>query len=141
MAAIRLAGGVTVPEEELEVRFARSGGPGGQHVNTSSTKVELRFDLDATEAMTPEQKRRVRATLANRITNDGVLVLTSSEHRSQTRNREAVVARFATLVGDALRPTKRRRRTKPSRASRERRLEAKRQRSEKKSLRRDPQVP
>lgn len=141
MATIRLTGGVTVPEEELEVRFARSGGPGGQHVNTSSTKVELRFDLDATESMTDAQKQQVRDTLGNRVTNDGVLLLTSSEHRSQTRNREAVIARFATLVGDALRPPKRRRRTKPTRASKERRLEAKKQRSEKKALRRTPKLP
>lgn len=142
MATIQLAGGVKVPEEELEVRFARSGGPGGQHVNTTSTKVELRFDLDATDAMDDEQKERVRAALGNRITKDGVLVLTASEHRSQVRNREAVLARFATLVGDALRPPpRRRRRTKPSRAARERRLEDKRRRSERKALRRSPDVP
>lgn len=138
MTAIRLGGGVTVPEDELEVAFTRSGGPGGQHVNTSSTKVELRFDVDATQRLTDEQKRRVHAALGNRITKDGVLVLTSSEHRSQTRNREAVIARFATLVGDALRPPRRRQRTRPTRASKERRLEAKRRRSDKKALRRNP---
>lgn len=141
MATIQLARGVTVPEEELEVRFARSGGPGGQHVNTSSTKVELRFDLDSTGALDPAQKERVREALGNRITKDGVLVLSSSEYRSQARNREAVLARFRTLVGDALRPAKTRRRTRPSRASKERRLEAKRRRSEKKALRQDPQMP
>lgn len=138
MAAIRLGGGVRVPDEDFDVRFARSGGPGGQHVNTSSTKVELRFDLDGTESLNAEQKRRVRAVLGNRITKDGELVLTSSEHRSQTRNREAVYARFATLVGDALRPPRQRRRTRPTRASKERRLQAKRRQSEKKALRRDP---
>lgn len=141
MTPIQLAPGVAVPEEELEVRFARSGGPGGQHVNTSSTKVELRFDLEATEALDERQKTRVRATLGNRITKDGVLVLTSSEHRSQTRNREAVLARFTNLVGDALQPPKRRRPTRPGRAAKERRLEAKRRRSDKKALRRPPDVP
>lgn len=138
MTAIRLGGGVTVPEDELEVRFARSGGPGGQHVNTSSTKVELRFDLSGSPSLDDDQKRRVNAALGNRITKDGVLVLTSSEHRSQTRNREAVLARFATLVGDALRPPRQRRRTRPTRASKERRLEAKRRRSDTKALRRTP---
>lgn len=141
MTAIRLASGVAVPEEELELRFARSGGPGGQHVNTSSTKVELRFDLSATDALDEAQRQRVRAALGNRITKDDVLVLTSSEHRSQTRNREAVLARFAALVGDALQPAKQRRRTSPSRASKERRLRAKRHRSEKKAQRRPPDLP
>ena len=141
MTAIRLASGVTVPEDELEVRFARSGGPGGQHVNTSSTKVELRFDLEGTTALDEGDKQRVRSALANRITKDGVLVLTSSEHRSQARNREAVIARFVTLVSDALRPRAQRRRTRPSAGSRRRRLEAKRRRSEKKELRRPPEQP
>lgn len=140
MAEIRLGGGVTIPDNELELRFARSGGPGGQHVNTSSTKVELRFDLGGTERLDAEQKERVGDVLGNRITKDGVLVLTSSEHRSQARNREAVMARFATLVGDALRPPRRRRRTRPTRAAKERRLQAKRRQSEKKERRRSPDV-
>lgn len=140
MAAIRLGGGVSIPEEELEVSFARSGGPGGQHVNTSSTKVELRFDLAGTPSLDATQKQRVQAALGGRITKEGVLVLTSSEHRSQTRNREAAVARFVSLVSDALRPPRQRRRTRPTRRSKERRLEAKRQQSQKKALRRDPGV-
>lgn len=138
MVAIRLGRGVSIPEDEIEVAFSRSGGPGGQHVNTSSTKVELRFDLGATERLDAAQKERVRAVLGNRMTKDDVLVLTSSEHRSQTRNREAVLARFATLMSDALRPPRRRRRTRPTRASKERRLEAKRRHGEKKALRRTP---
>lgn len=140
MAEIRLGSGVTIPDDELELRFARSGGPGGQHVNTSSTKVELRFDLGGTGRLDAEQKERVWDVLGNRITKDGVLVLTSSEYRSQARNREAVTARFATLVGDALRPPRRRRRTRPTRAAKERRLQAKRRQSEKKELRRSPDV-
>lgn len=139
MAAIRVARGIAVPEEELELRFARSGGPGGQHVNTSSTKVELRFDVEGTDALEETSKQRVRDALGNRLTKEGVLVLTASEHRSQARNREAVVARFVTLLGEALRPPPReRRRTRPSAASRRRRLEAKRRRSQTKALRRPP---
>jgi ribosome-associated protein len=139
MSAVRIRRGVTIPEHELEVSFARSGGPGGQHVNTSSTKVELRFDVSGSPSLTDEQKARIADELGNRMTKDGVLVLTSSEHKSQTRNREAVRARFATLLGGALAPTRRRKKTRPSRAAKERRLEAKRKRSEKKALRRPPE--
>jgi ribosome-associated protein len=138
MAAIRVRRGVTIPESELEVSFARSGGPGGQHVNTSSTKVELRFDVAGSPSLSAEQKARITAELGGRMTKEGVLVLTSSEHRSQTRNREAVVARFAALVGGALAPRRRRKPTTPSRGAKERRLEGKRQQAEKKSLRRTP---
>jgi ribosome-associated protein len=140
MADVQITRSVSVPEEELEVQFARSGGPGGQHANTSSTKVELRFDVDGSRALSEGQKARIRSRLGNRITKDGVLVLQSSEYRSQTRNREAVLARFANLLGDALRPTKQRKKTRPSRASKERRLEAKRRTGQKKALRQAPQL-
>jgi ribosome-associated protein len=140
MADVQITRSVSVPEEELEVQFARSGGPGGQHANTSSTKVELRFDVDGSRALSEGQKARIRSRLGNRITKDGVLVLQSSEYRSQTRNREAVLARFANLLGDALRPTKQRKKTRPSRASKERRLEAKRRTGQKKALRQSPQL-
>jgi ribosome-associated protein len=140
MAAVQITRSVAVPEEELDVQFARSGGPGGQHANTSSTKVELRFDVDGSRALSDGQKARIRSRLGNRITKDGVLVLQSSEHRSQTRNREAVVARFANLLGDALRPTKQRKKTRPSKAAKQRRLEQKRRTSEKKALRQTPKL-
>lgn len=141
MADIRITRRVTIPESEIELRFARSGGPGGQHVNTSATKVELRFSVDASEALDDRQKERVREHLGNRITKDGVLVLRSSEHRSQSQNRKAVFGRFQNLLGEALRPRKRRRRTRPTRASEERRLEEKRQQAQKKRLRDDPEPP
>lgn len=141
MDGVRITRKLAIPEHELEVSFARSGGPGGQHVNTSATKVELRFDVDASESLDDEQKAAIRAHLGNRMTADGVLVLTASEHRSQTRNRQAVVGRFANLLAEALRPRKRRKPTRPSRAAKRRRLEAKRRHSEKKALRRDPDLP
>jgi ribosome-associated protein len=140
MGDVRLSGNVRIPESELEVGFARAGGPGGQHVNTSATKVELRWDVEASQALTAAQKARVRTALRNRITADGVLVLAASEHRSQARNRDAVIGRFANLVGEAIRPPKQRRPTRPPKAAKERRLEAKRQQSEKKALRRDPEI-
>lgn len=139
MADILITSAVSIPEDEVQLRFSRSGGPGGQHVNTSSTKVELRFDIDASASLTPFQKARIRRILGARITTEGVLVLQSSEHRSQTRNREAVIARFAALLGDALRPRKRRTPTTPTRAAKRRRLEDKRQRSDTKALRRPPE--
>jgi ribosome-associated protein len=140
MAAIRITRTVTVDDGEIEVAFSRSGGPGGQHANTSSTKVELRWDVGASPSLSDAQKELVRDRLANRITADDVLVLQSSEHRSQTRNREAVVARFATLLADALRVRSSRRPTKPTKAARRRRLEAKKQRAQTKALRRNPSV-
>lgn len=141
MADVRVTRGVAIPERELEVSFARAGGPGGQHVNTSATKVELRFDVDGSPSLTDEHKAAIRAHLGNRITAEGVLVLSASEHRSQTRNREAAVARFSNLLAEALRPRKRRKPTRPGRAAKRRRLEAKRRNSEKKALRRDPGPP
>jgi ribosome-associated protein len=138
MAAIPLRRGVSVPEAELEVRVSRSSGPGGQGVNTTDSKVELRWSVDTSTALTDEQRTRVRSRLANRITDDGVLILRSSEHRSQHRNREAVLARFRSLVGEALEPPKTRRPTRRTKASKERRLRAKKHRGELKQLRKRP---
>jgi ribosome-associated protein len=136
---VRIGRAVTIPERELEVSFARSGGPGGQHVNTSDTKVELRFDVEASASLTAGQKDRIRARLGNRMTRDGVLVLKASEHRSQARNRQAVRARFQQLLTEALRPAKVRKPTRPSRAAKQQRLADKRRRSERKALRRPPE--
>lgn len=141
MSDLRITGSVRIPEHEIELNFVRSGGPGGQKVNTSATKVELRFDLDATDALDTEQKERVRDHLGNRISKDGILILHSSEYRTQGRNRKAVVARFRNLLREALRPSKKRKPTTPTRGSEERRLEEKRQQARKKELRKDPPIP
>ena len=138
MPDVSLGRGAVVPETEFEVRTSRSGGPGGQGVNTTDSKVELRWDVTATSALTPAQRDLVLQRLASRLTDDGVLVLQSSEHRSQHRNREAVFARFRAIVGDAIVPPKPRRRTRPTRASKERRLKAKKLRGETKRLRKPP---
>jgi ribosome-associated protein len=140
MAAIRLRRGVSVPETELEFSAARSSGPGGQSVNTTSSKVELRWNVRESSALTETQRRRALERLASRLTTDGVLILQGSEHKSQLRNREAVVARFQAVVGEALEPPKVRRPTRRTRASKERRLQAKKQRSETKRLRKPPDV-
>ncbi|MBA3621589.1 MAG: aminoacyl-tRNA hydrolase [Euzebyales bacterium] len=140
MNAVRVNRTVQLPLAELDVSFSRSGGPGGQHANTSSTKVELRWDLEASSALTPPQKQLLRSRLGSRLTDEGVLVLQSSEHRSQTRNREAAVARLVALLSDALRVSPTRRPTRPTRAARQRRLEAKRRRGDTKALRRPPEA-
>ncbi|MBV9773644.1 MAG: aminoacyl-tRNA hydrolase [Gemmatimonadetes bacterium] len=126
-----------VPRAELDFRASRSGGPGGQHVNTSSTRVELTWSVSGSPSLTEEQRARVLEKLANRIDGDGVLHLAASEHRSQHQNRDAAVERFRELLRAALHVPKPRRKTRPTRASREQRLQSKRHRSEVKRMRRD----
>lgn len=133
--------GITIPGAELQESFSRSGGPGGQHVNTSSSKVELRFDVEGSQALTTGQKRRLRARLAPRLTAEGVLVIHASEERSQSRNRDAARRRLARLLGDGLRPVKTRRPTRPTAAAQRRRVERKKRRSDVKKLRRPPREP
>ncbi|ETK37240.1 class I peptide chain release factor [Microbispora sp. ATCC PTA-5024] len=127
---------MVIPEAELGWRFSRSSGPGGQGVNTTDSRVELSFDVAATTALGPALKARALERLAPRLV-DGVITVTASEFRSQLRNREAAELRLAGILRDAVAPPpKKRRPTKPSRGSVERRLAAKRQRSEVKRLRR-----
>jgi ribosome-associated protein len=134
-AVLEVEGDVWIPRAELTYRASRSGGPGGQHVNTSSTRVELSWDVAHTPSLTEEQRARVLGKLANRINSDGVLLLTEGGSRSQHQNRDAVTERFRRLLGQALRVPKPRKKTRPPRASREARLQAKKQRSEVKRLR------
>ena len=128
--------GVVIPPAELSWRFSRSPGPGGQSVNTADSRVELSFDLAATTALPPVLKERALTALAGRLV-DGVFTVTASEHRSQLRNRQAAASRLAAVLTEATAPPPApRRATKPTRGSRERRLTAKKQRSEIKRLRR-----
>lgn len=127
--------GVRIPRSELRFRATRSGGPGGQHVNTSSTRVELEWDAAASPSLSEAQRARVLERLANRTDKEGVLRLVASEERSQHRNREAAVERFRELLAAALHVPKRRRKTRPTRASREKRLRSKRQRAQTKRQR------
>ena len=112
-----IRGSVSLPEAELMWRFSRSGGPGGQHVNTSDSQVELRFDLANTEALPPVWKERALEKLAGRLV-DGVVSVRSSEHRSQWRNRETAAVRLAALLAEATAPPPRPRRTAPPQAAR-----------------------
>jgi ribosome-associated protein len=128
--------GVVIPPDELTWRFSRSPGPGGQSVNTTESRVELSFDLADSEALAPELKERALRALDSRLVS-GVITVTSSENRSQLRNREAAAARMSELLTAATAPPPRSRRpTRPSRAARERRLADKQRRSQIKRLRR-----
>ncbi|MGW5353977.1 alternative ribosome rescue aminoacyl-tRNA hydrolase ArfB [Streptomyces sp. NPDC004031] len=127
---LTIRGSVSVPEAELLWRFSRSSGPGGQHVNTSDSQVELRFDLAATEALPRVWKDRALERLAGRLVN-GVVTVRASEHRSQWRNRETAATRLAALLAEATAPPpKARRPTKIPRGINERRLRVKKQRGE-----------
>ena len=139
MDELHLRRGVRVPASELSFAASRSGGPGGQSVNTTSSKMELRWDVRASPSLTEAQRRRVMDRLGSRLTADGVLILTGAEHKSQHRNREAVLARFRAIVGEALEPPRPRRPTRRTKASARRRLEKKRRRSEIKRLRSRPE--
>jgi ribosome-associated protein len=137
-ACVITVGRHVVPDAELAWRFSRSSGPGGQGVNTTDSRVELTFDLAHTEALPGHLRDRALQRLAGRLV-DGRLTVTASEHRSQLRNRVAAEARLAALLHEAVAaPPRRRVPTKPSTASRRRRVESKRRRGETKRLRRRP---
>ncbi len=127
---------LSLPRSELEFRATRSGGPGGQHVNTSSTRIELLWNLGDSRALSDEQRDRLRQRLASRTDAAGYVRVVSSEYRSQLRNREAAEARLVELLRRALAVPRKRVATRPSRAAKEARLRDKRRQSEKKRLRR-----
>jgi len=134
--ALHVRGSLAVPDTELKWRFSRSGGPGGQGVNTTDSRVELSFDVAVSPALSDAQRERITERLGHRLV-DGVLTVAASEHRAQRRNRDAARARLAALLRDALQPDPPpRRATRPSRTARERRMTEKHQRGEIKRLRR-----
>ncbi len=135
---LRITGGLTIPESELSWRFSRSSGPGGQGVNTADSRVELVWDVRGSGSLTPAQRERLLDRLRGRLV-DGTLVIAASEHRAQLRNRDAARERLVALVAEAIRPPAApRRATKPTRGSKERRLTAKRRRTDVKQLRKPP---
>ncbi len=133
-----VAPGVVIPAAELVWRFSRSAGAGGQHVNTSDTRVELSWDLERSVALTDTQRRRAHHRLGGALV-DGVLTVSASERRSQLRNREAARERLAELVAAAIAPPPPSRRpTRPTKAARQRRLDEKKRRGDVKRSRRRP---
>ncbi|HTV10232.1 MAG TPA: alternative ribosome rescue aminoacyl-tRNA hydrolase ArfB [Acidimicrobiales bacterium] len=134
-APLRVSRHLLIPPRELEWRFSASGGPGGQHANTSNTRVELIFDIEGSTVLGPRQRARLLARLGPAVR------LTASEERSQLRNRQAARQRLAQRLADALRPERPRTPTAPTRASQERRLREKRLRSARKQERRAGEDP
>jgi ribosome-associated protein len=133
--SIRVTRSVVLPRSEIELRYSRSSGPGGQHAQKSETRAEAVFDVAASSALTDAQKRRVTAKAGP------VLRAVAQDERSQARNRELAVERLVGQLREALRVPRRRRPTRPTAQSRERRLESKRRRSATKRLRRPPSDP
>jgi len=132
---IRVTDAIVVYDREIEERFVRASGPGGQHVNKVSTAVELRLDIWRS-SLPPDVKQRLVAVAGNRVTSEGVLLIDSREHRTQSQNREAARSRLLALLRHAARRPKPRRPTKPRAGAREKRLESKKVRSSVKVLRR-----
>jgi ribosome-associated protein len=132
---IRISNRFSIPASELDFRASRSGGPGGQHANTTATRIQLRWNVRTAPSLSEGRRERILAGLANRIDQDGVLQVTVDTHRSQHRNREEAVERLAELVRDALRPAKARKPTRRTKSSNEKRLKAKKQRGHLKKLR------
>lgn len=129
---------IRIPSRELDLTFARSGGPGGQHVNTTDTRVRLRFDLLGTPSIPKGVKQRMLEALKSRLTVDGVLVLTSDRYRSRHRNIEDVLKRLKGLILEHRTPPKKRRATRPTRGSQRRRVDAKKRRGAVKANRKKP---
>lgn len=125
-----------IPRDELAVKATRSGGAGGQHVNTSSTRIELSWQPGKSRALTDDERARVMQRLATRIDSEGVIRIVASDTRSQTQNRELAEQRLAELVRKALIVPRKRKATKPSRAAKRARLDAKKRHSDKKKERR-----
>jgi ribosome-associated protein len=129
---------VRVPRSERTYKATRAGGPGGQHVNTSATRIELWWNVETTQALDDAQRARLRDKLANRLDGEGYLRVVASKYRSQHQNREEATARLQAILARALRPEKKRRRTAPPRASKEERLRDKKHRAEVKKGRDSP---
>jgi ribosome-associated protein len=128
-AFLNVSPDLAIPRSELEYRATRSGGPGGQHVNTSSTRIELLWDLTGSQAITEDQRLRLRAKLVARLDADGRVRVVANGRRSQRQNRRDAEERLAALIKYALHVPKKRRPTKPTRAAREKRLAEKKRRS------------
>jgi len=134
---IQISPSISIPESELTVEFVRSSGPGGQNVNKVETTVQLRFDIKGSPSLPEEVKKRLTSLAGHRVTSDGILMVTARRFRHQARNREDAMERFIHLVQRATLPPKERRKTRPTKASKERRLQEKRRSARIKSLRRD----
>lgn len=140
MADIEITDTISIPEEEIEEHFVRASGPGGQNVNKVASAVQLRFDVISTTAIPDDVKQRVRRIAGRRMTKEGVLVIEAKRYRSQDRNREDARHRFVQVIRRALAEPRKRKRTRPPKAAKERRLEEKHHRARIKKLREPPKA-
>jgi ribosome-associated protein len=137
MADLIITSRITIPDEELAFSFARSSGPGGQNVNKVNSKATLRWNPAASAALPDDVRSRFLARYASRITNEGEIVITSQESRDQPKNIAICLEKLRAMIADVLTPPKRRRPTKPTKGSKQRRLTAKKRRSDVKAGRRN----
>ena len=133
---IRVTPSIAIEEREIEESFVRASGPGGQNVNKLSTAVQLRFDVRRSPSLSPDVRARLERLAGSRLTRDGVLVIIAQRHRTQARNRADALDRLLDMIRRAAIAPAKRRPTKPTKASRERRIEGKKRRSRIKGLRR-----
>ena len=141
MSGLPIKNSIIIPEHELEVTASRSGGPGGQHVNKTSSRITVRWNVRNSQAFTDEQKNYLMERLASEITSEGDILVSNSTSRSQTQNRQLALGQLAQKIRKALHVPKKRMKTKVSKQAKERRLEEKKKHSKTKAMRREKFAP